>query len=70
MSLGDPDKKALKVELATIFTKHRKLDNEIRQMIESGNYDQLEIQRLKKKKLLLKDEIIVIESKLLPDIIA
>jgi len=70
MVLGDPDKKTLKVELAAVFTEHRKLDGEIRQMIESGNYDQLEIQRLKKKKLQLKDEIIVIENQLLPDIIA
>lgn len=70
MRLSEANKNALKIELAAISTEHRKLDSEIRHMVEAGDYDQLEIQRLKRKKLLLKDEIIVIESKLLPDIIA
>ncbi len=70
MRLSETDKNVLKIELATVSTEHRKLDRAIRQTIEAGNYDQLEIQRLKKKKLQLKDEIIAIESKLLPDIIA
>lgn len=70
MRLSETNKNALKIELATVSTEHRKLDREIRHTIEAGNYDQLEIQRLKRKKLLLKDEIIAIESKLLPDIIA
>lgn len=70
MRLSETDKNVLKIELATVSTEHRKLDRAIRQTIEAGNYDQLEIQRLKRKKLQLKDEIIAIESKLLPDIIA
>lgn len=70
MRLSEEDKNALKIKLATVSTEHRKLDSEIRHMTEAGNYDQLEIQRLKRRKLLLKDEIIAIGSKLLPDIIA
>ncbi len=70
MRLSETDKNVLKIELATVSTEHRKLDRAIRQTIEAGNYDQLEIQRLKRKKLQLKDEIIAIERKLLPDIIA
>ena len=70
MRLSETNKNALKISLAAVSTEHRKLDSEIRQMIEAGNYDQLEIQRLKRKKLQLKDEITAIESKLLPDIIA
>lgn len=70
MRLSETDRNTLKIELATLSTEHRKLDGEIRRMIEEGNYDQLKIQRLKRKKLRLKDEIIAIESKLLPDIIA
>ena len=70
MRLSETNKNALKIELATVSTEHRKLDSEIRHMIEAGKYDQLEIQRLKRKKLQLKDEITAIESKLLPDIIA
>ncbi len=70
MGLSEEDKNMLKVELAAISTQHRKLDGEIRHLIAAANYDQLEIQRLKRKKLVLKDEIIAIENKLLPDIIA
>lgn len=70
MRLSETDRNTLKIELATLSTEHRKLDGEIRRMIEEGNYDQLKIQRLKRKKLRLKDEIIAIESRLLPDIIA
>ena len=70
MSLSETDKNVLKIELATVSTDHRKLDSDIRHIIKAGNYDQLEVQRLKRKKLLLKDEILAIKSKLLPDIIA
>lgn len=70
MRLSETDRNTLKIELATLSTEHRKLDGEIRRMIEEGNSDQLKIQRLKRKKLRLKDEIIAIESRLLPDIIA
>jgi hypothetical protein len=39
-------------------------------MAETSPFNQLQIQRLKKRKLMLKDQIIKLESKLLPDIIA
>lgn len=54
--------------LAALREEHRKLDEHIEASEES--LDQIEIQRLKKRKLRLKDEIARLESKLLPDIIA
>jgi len=61
---------ALKKKLAELSAEHRDLDDEIVRIINDGVFDQVEIQRLKKRKLTLKDQILQIENKLLPDIIA
>jgi hypothetical protein len=66
----DLDVEALKEKLAALKTEHRDLDNVIAQLAERAPFDQLLLQRLKKRKLLLKDQISKIESELLPDIIA
>lgn len=66
----DLDVEALKVKLAALKTEHRDLDDVIARLVERGPFDQLQLQRLKKRKLLLKDQISKIESELLPDIIA
>jgi hypothetical protein len=50
--------------------EHRRLDQEIIALRESGSADQLEIARLKKRKLLLKDEIQLLNDRIVPDIIA
>ncbi len=60
----------LRVELAVLKREHRDLDDAIRALQDSATSDQLTIQRLKKKKLLLKDKIALIEDRLTPDIIA
>ena len=65
-----PDIEKLQEQLAGLKTEHRDLDDIIQQLTERGPYDPLQIQRLKKRKLVLKDKIARIESKLLPDIIA
>ena len=61
-------------ELETLLLKlreeHRDLDDSISALNHSNTADQLQIQRLKKKKLKLKDHISQLEDKLLPDIIA
>lgn len=57
-----------KLELLKI--EHRDLDDIIEKLISSGNIDQLQMQRLKKRKLFLKDLISGIESDTIPDIIA
>jgi hypothetical protein len=66
----DLDVEALKAKLTVLKTEHRDLDEVIAQLAERAPFDQLQLQRLKKRKLLLKDQISKIESELLPDIIA
>ena len=66
----DLDLEALKAKLATLKTEHRDPDDVIARLAERLPFDQLQLQRLKKRKLLLKDQISKIESELLPDIIA
>ena len=50
--------------------EHRRLDAEISALRESGATDELEIARLKKRKLRLKDEIQALHDRLVPDILA
>jgi len=56
--------------LELLKAEHRRLDEEITLLREQGAVDQLEIARLKKRKLLLKDEIQVLNDRIVPDIIA
>ncbi|NNK15532.1 MAG: DUF465 domain-containing protein [Sulfitobacter sp.] len=60
----------LRVELEVFRREHRDLDEAIAALNERGTADQLTIQRLKKRKLRLKDLISMIEDRLTPDIIA
>ena len=57
-------------KLAELRAAHRALDHQINQLLREGFPDQLELQRLKKRKLALKDRIARMESDRLPDIIA
>ncbi len=59
-----------KLRLVALREQHRKLDDDISALVASRAFDQLEVQRLKKKKLRLKDEIARLESAVVPDIIA
>ena len=60
----------LQIELEVLKQEHRDLDQAVMALEERSIRDQLTIQRLKKKKLVLKDKIAVIEDRLTPDIIA
>ena len=51
-------------------TEHRDLDAAIAALVARGAPDQLQLARLKKRKLRLKDEIATLEDELIPDIIA
>jgi hypothetical protein len=60
----------LQKRLAMLRTEHRDLDAAIEALTGAGSTDQLQIARLKKRKLRLKDQIAIVEDLLLPDIIA
>lgn len=60
----------LQKRLEQLKTEHRDLDAAIDALTDAGSTDQLQIARLKKRKLRLKDQIAIIEDSLLPDIIA
>ena len=60
----------LRVELEVFRREHRDLDDAIAALAERATGDQLTLKRLKKRKLLLKDRIAMIEDRLTPDIIA
>ena len=57
-------------QIAMMENEHRDLDSVIEQLGEVLPFDQLKLQRLKKRKLFLKDEMAKLRSQILPDIIA
>ena len=67
---GMLDKENLTARLQELRLEHRDLDAAIDALQATVRYDQLQLQRLKKKKLRLRDEISRIQDQLYPDIIA
>jgi hypothetical protein len=68
--LDNDEATTLARELQVLMQEHRDLDAAIFALEKVGTPDQLQLQRLKKRKLLLKDRIVQISGKLRPDIIA
>jgi len=64
------DIEAVKQQLAELMAEHRDLDEIIERLIHEKPFDQIQVQRLKKRKLALKDKISSLEDMLVPDIIA
>ena len=64
------DETQIIARLGILRTEHRDLDSAIEALRAMGSSDQLQIARLKKRKLILKDEIAMLEDQLIPDIIA
>lgn len=64
------EKRELQLELKRLKQNHRDLDSAIRALDLTGKADQLQLTRLKKQKLGLKDQISQLEDRLFPDIIA
>lgn len=60
----------LKAKLRGLLSEHRDLDDVIARLTEDSVSNQLQMQRLKKRKLALKDEIARLHALVLPDIIA
>lgn len=60
----------IRAEIERLKSEHRDLDDVIARLAEDAAPDLLQLQRLKKRKLLLKDQITKLESGSIPDIIA
>jgi hypothetical protein len=67
---SDDERTTLERELQMLHQEHRDLDAAIFALERMDSRDQLQIQRLKKRKLVLKDRVVEISGKLRPDIIA
>jgi hypothetical protein len=64
------DLEPLRRRLAALIDEHRDLDDVIARVLDTVPFDQIRVQRLKKRKLQLKDAIAKLQSQLLPDITA
>ena len=64
------DQQALLGKLRQLESEHRDLDEVIDRLADDKPFDQLKLQRLKKRILVLKDEMTILRSRILPDIIA
>jgi hypothetical protein len=70
MALTPEEERELREQLARLLQEHRDLDSAIEALQDSPGSDLLQVQRLKKRKLHLRDRITFIEDQLTPDIIA
>jgi hypothetical protein len=68
--LSDEERLAIQRQLERLREEHRDLDAAIDALMLSGQPDRLQVQRLKKRKLLLRDRLAHLEDELTPDIIA
>ena len=68
--MNDNDERALRDWLARLQQEHRDLDAAIADLAFSPGSDLIQVQRLKKRKLVLRDKIRRIEDQITPDIIA
>lgn len=72
LDIGDSGvtEQEMRKRLEVLRIEHRDLDAAIDALNAAGSGDQLQIARLKKRKLKLRDQITIIENRLIPDIIA
>ena len=68
--LSEQERGAFAAEIERLRQEHRDLDAAIEALAGVGAVDQLQIQRLKKRKLVLRDRVSFLEDQLTPDIIA
>jgi hypothetical protein len=68
--MTEAEEQALRAKMAELEQEHRDLDIAIQAMADTGVKDQLQLTRMKKRKLQLKDLVTQINDRLLPDIIA
>lgn len=68
--MDEQEEQALRHQIEELRIEHQDLDDVIARITEDPPFNHLQVQRLKKKKLAIKDEILRLESRLIPDIIA
>ncbi len=68
--LTDDERASFRVEIDRLREEHRDLDVAIEALLHLGRVDQLQVQRFKKRKLVLRDRLSFLEDQMTPDIIA
>ena len=68
--LTDEEKAQIQLRLHELEVEHHDLDDVIARLVLDPAQDQLQLRRLKKRKLVLKDQILRLRARLIPDIIA
>ncbi len=68
--LSDDEKQRISIRLHELELEHHDLDDVIARLAADPAQDRLQLQRLKKRKLVLKDQIQKLRARLIPDIIA
>ena len=69
-AIGDPARVALQQRLVEVTLEHRDLDTAIARLAANDAQDELQLRRLKRRKLLLKDQIARLSRQLDPDVLA
>lgn len=68
--IGNADRVDLMQRLVALQIEHRDLDDVIRRLADDPGHDQLQLTRMKRRKLMLKDQIARIERQIDPDVLA
>ena len=69
-SFSEEERQAVREQIERLREEHRDLDSAIEALTSAGPADRLQLQRLKKRKLALRDRMTRLEDELTPDIIA
>jgi len=67
-NIGNPERVAFQQRIVELKMEHRDLDTAIERLAADAACDELQLRRLKRRKLLLKDQIARLESQLIPDL--
>jgi len=70
VSLTDEEMQSIRAQISVLELEHGDLDAIIDRLVEDPVLDQLQLRRLKKRRLLLKDQIARLQARVIPDIIA
>ena len=69
-NIGNPQRVAFQQRIVELKMEHRDLDTAIERLAAASAHDELQLRRLKRRKLLLKDQIARLEREIDPDVLA